>query len=50
MFACQVMDLIEDAGLEAVASSCKLLEELRVFPSDPFDAAQPVFLTERGLV
>lgn len=45
-----VMDLIEDSGLEAVASSCKLLEELRVFPSDPYGAAQPVALTEQGLV
>ncbi|XP_020250525.1 transport inhibitor response 1-like protein Os05g0150500 [Asparagus officinalis] len=45
-----VMDLIEDTGLEAVASSCKHLQELRVFPSDPYGAAQPVALTERGLV
>lgn len=44
-----VMDLIEDVGLEAVASSCKLLRELRVFPFDPYDA-EPVSLTERGLV
>lgn len=42
--------MIEDTGLEAVASSCKLLEELRVFPSDPYGAAQPIALTERGLV
>ncbi|KAL5995999.1 GPI-anchored mannoprotein [Asimina triloba] len=47
-----VMDYIEDNGLEVVASSCKSLQELRVFPSDPFGAvdAQPVSLTERGLV
>nr|CAD1830015.1 unnamed protein product [Ananas comosus var. bracteatus] len=47
-----VMDFIEDAGLAAVASSCKLLQELRVFPSDPYgEAAQPpVSLTERGLI
>lgn len=44
-----VMDLIEDVGLEEVASSCKLLQELRVFPIDPY-AAEPVSLTERGLV
>ncbi|KAI0504349.1 hypothetical protein KFK09_015301 [Dendrobium nobile] len=44
-----VMDLIEDVGLEAVASSCKHIEELRVFPFDPYDA-EPVSLTERGLV
>ncbi|KAJ6802735.1 transport inhibitor response 1-like protein [Iris pallida] len=45
-----VMDFIEDIGLEAVATSCKLLQELRVFPSDPYGAAQPIALTERGLV
>ncbi|PKA67299.1 Protein transport inhibitor response 1 [Apostasia shenzhenica] len=44
-----VMDLIEDVGLEAVGSSCKLLQELRVFPFDPY-GAEPVSLTERGLV
>lgn len=32
-----VLDTVEDKGLEAVASSCHLLEELRVFPADPFD-------------
>nr|CAB3460233.1 unnamed protein product [Digitaria exilis] len=45
-----VMDLIEDHGLAAVASSCNKLQELRVFPSAPFDAAEQVSLTERGLV
>ncbi|CAL9750267.1 unnamed protein product [Musa acuminata subsp. burmannicoides] len=45
-----VMDLIEDNGLIAVAASCKLLQELRVFPSDPYGAAQPISLTEHGLV
>ncbi|RCV15176.1 hypothetical protein SETIT_3G037200v2 [Setaria italica] len=45
-----VMDLIEDHGLAAVASSCNKLQELRVFPSSPFDAAEQVSLTERGLV
>lgn len=44
------MDLIEDSGLTAVASSCKLLQELRVFPSDPYGEAQPVSVTEQGLV
>nr|CAB3502464.1 unnamed protein product [Digitaria exilis] len=44
------MDLIEDHGLAAVASSCNKLQELRVFPSAPFDAAEQVSLTERGLV
>ncbi|XP_062230771.1 transport inhibitor response 1-like protein Os05g0150500 [Phragmites australis] len=45
-----VMDLIEDHGLAVVASSCNKLQELRVFPSAPFDAAEQVSLTERGLV
>ncbi|XP_077243307.1 protein AUXIN SIGNALING F-BOX 3-like [Tasmannia lanceolata] len=31
-----VLDTVEDKGLEAVASSCPLLEELRVFPFDPY--------------
>ncbi|KAF6982640.1 hypothetical protein CFC21_001007 [Triticum aestivum] len=44
-----VMDLIEDHGLAVVAGSCSKLQELRVFPSDPFGAGQ-VLLTERGLV
>ncbi|XP_047043131.1 transport inhibitor response 1-like protein Os05g0150500 [Lolium rigidum] len=46
-----VMDLIEDHGLSVVASSCSKLQELRVFPSDPFGHnGGQVFLTERGLV
>ncbi|KAE8685204.1 Protein TRANSPORT INHIBITOR RESPONSE 1 [Hibiscus syriacus] len=45
-----VLDYIEDNGLEALASSCKDLQELRVFPSDPFGAEPNVSLTERGLV
>ncbi|CAL4910316.1 unnamed protein product [Urochloa decumbens] len=45
-----VMDLIEDHGLAVVASSCNKLQELRVFPSSPFDAAEQVSLTERGLI
>lgn len=45
-----VLDLIEDIGLEAVAASCKDLQELRVFPSDPFGADPNVILTEQGLV
>ncbi|KAF9594894.1 hypothetical protein IFM89_035055 [Coptis chinensis] len=32
-----VIDTVEDKGLEAVGSSCQLLEELRVFPADPYD-------------
>ncbi|XP_077240551.1 protein TRANSPORT INHIBITOR RESPONSE 1-like [Tasmannia lanceolata] len=45
-----VLDYIEDIGLDAVAASCKYLQELRVFPSDPYGVGQPVALTERGLV
>ncbi|KAJ6846610.1 protein AUXIN SIGNALING F-BOX 3-like [Iris pallida] len=32
-----VLDTVEDKGLKAVGSSCPLLEELRVFPANPFD-------------
>ncbi|RVW19864.1 Protein transport inhibitor response 1 [Vitis vinifera] len=32
-----VLDTVEDKGLEAVGSSCPLLEELRVFPADPYE-------------
>ncbi|KAF9607187.1 hypothetical protein IFM89_033394 [Coptis chinensis] len=28
---------MENKELEAIGSSCQLLEELRVFPEDPFD-------------
>ncbi|XP_062087358.1 protein TRANSPORT INHIBITOR RESPONSE 1-like [Humulus lupulus] len=45
-----VLDYIEDAGLDALATSCKDLQELRVFPSDPFGAEPNVLLTEQGLV
>ncbi|XP_073314751.1 protein TRANSPORT INHIBITOR RESPONSE 1-like [Primulina huaijiensis] len=45
-----VLDYIEDSGLEALASSCKDLHELRVFPSDPFGGEPNVSLTEQGLV
>ncbi|KAK9137002.1 hypothetical protein Sjap_007596 [Stephania japonica] len=45
-----VLDYIEDSGLETVAATCKDLQELRVFPSDPYDAEQNVLLTEQGLI
>ncbi|XP_057509686.1 protein TRANSPORT INHIBITOR RESPONSE 1-like [Actinidia eriantha] len=45
-----ILDYIEDSGLYALAASCKDLQELRVFPSDPFGAEPNVSLTERGLV
>lgn len=32
-----VLDTIEDKGLQAVGSNCPLLEELRVFPADPYE-------------
>ncbi|KAL4585517.1 hypothetical protein LXL04_010138 [Taraxacum kok-saghyz] len=45
-----LLDTVGDKGLEAVGAHCPLLEELRVFPADPFD--QEVFLgvTESGFV
>ncbi|XP_076932808.1 protein TRANSPORT INHIBITOR RESPONSE 1-like [Bidens hawaiensis] len=45
-----VLDYIEDTGLETVATSCKHLKELVVFPSDPYVADANVPLTEQGLV
>ncbi|CAI8615036.1 unnamed protein product [Vicia faba] len=45
-----VLDYIEDAGLDVVAASCKDLQELRVFPSDPFGLEPNIALTEQGLV
>ncbi|KAI3680630.1 hypothetical protein L6452_35403 [Arctium lappa] len=43
-----VLDTVGDEGLEAVGSCCPLLEELRVFPADPFD--QELGVTELGFV
>ncbi|KAH0637021.1 protein TRANSPORT INHIBITOR RESPONSE 1-like [Solanum tuberosum] len=45
-----VLDYIEDTGLEELAANCKDLQELRVFPSDPFAAEPNTTLTEQGLV
>ncbi|KAJ9696381.1 hypothetical protein PVL29_008548 [Vitis rotundifolia] len=45
-----VLDYIEDGGLDALAASCKDLQELRVFPSEPYDMEGNVALTEQGLV
>uniref|UniRef100_A0A803MSZ5 RNase H type-1 domain-containing protein n=1 Tax=Chenopodium quinoa TaxID=63459 RepID=A0A803MSZ5_CHEQI len=45
-----VLDTVGDKGLEAVGSSCPLLEELRVFPANPFDADVVYGVTESGLV
>ncbi|XP_052202901.1 protein TRANSPORT INHIBITOR RESPONSE 1-like isoform X2 [Diospyros lotus] len=45
-----VLDTVEDKGLEAVGSSCPLLEELRVFPAGPFDQDINHGVTESGFV
>ncbi|CAN4093126.1 unnamed protein product [Withania somnifera] len=45
-----VLDYIEDSGLEELAANCKDLQELRVFPSDPFAPEPNATLTEQGLV
>ncbi|KAK0582955.1 hypothetical protein LWI29_031492 [Acer saccharum] len=45
-----VLDYIEDSGLEALAAYCKDLQELRVFPSEPYGVEPNVSLTEQGLV
>ncbi|OVA14441.1 Leucine-rich repeat [Macleaya cordata] len=44
-----VLDSVEDKGLEVVGSSCPLLEELRVFPVDPFEM-DPIGVTEAGFI
>ncbi|KAJ1392907.1 Leucine-rich repeat, cysteine-containing subtype [Sesbania bispinosa] len=43
-----IMDCIGDKGLGVVASTCKDLQELRVFPSVPY--GNPAAVTEKGLV
>ncbi|GLU23104.1 hypothetical protein SLE2022_391350 [Rubroshorea leprosula] len=45
-----VMDTIEDKGLEAVGLNCPLLEELRVFPLDPYDEEIAHGVTEAGFI
>ncbi|KAI4342954.1 hypothetical protein MLD38_027513 [Melastoma candidum] len=47
-----VLDSIGDEGLEAVGENCPLLEELRVFPADPFipDVVHGPTVTERGFL
>ncbi|XP_071725391.1 protein AUXIN SIGNALING F-BOX 2-like [Rutidosis leptorrhynchoides] len=44
-----ILDCIGDKGLEVVASCCKELQELRVFPSDPYGVGNAA-VTEEGLV
>lgn len=46
----QILDSIGDKGLAVVASTCKELEELRVFPSDPYLLGNAAAVTEEGLV
>lgn len=48
MHSLQILDCIGDKGLEVVASTCKDLQELRVFPSDVYIVNATV--TEEGLV
>ncbi|XP_050238211.1 protein AUXIN SIGNALING F-BOX 2-like [Mercurialis annua] len=45
-----VLDTVEDKGLESIGSNCPLLEELRVFPADPFDDEIIHGVTEAGFV
>jgi hypothetical protein len=45
----QVLDCISDKGLQVAASTCKDLQELRVFPSDFYVAGYSA-VTEEGLV
>ncbi|XP_049382304.1 protein TRANSPORT INHIBITOR RESPONSE 1-like [Solanum stenotomum] len=45
-----VLDTVKDKGLEAVGTSCPLLEELRVFPADPFEEDMDHGVTESGFV
>ncbi|AES90448.2 putative F-box domain, leucine-rich repeat domain, L domain-containing protein [Medicago truncatula] len=45
-----VLDTVEDKGLEAVGSYCPLLEELRVFPGDPFEEGAAHGVTESGFI
>ncbi|XP_022715995.1 protein AUXIN SIGNALING F-BOX 3-like isoform X2 [Durio zibethinus] len=42
-----VLDTVQDKGLEAIGLNCPLLEELRVFPDDPF--GQPDYLTNEPM-
>ncbi|GJT06735.1 transport inhibitor response 1-like protein [Tanacetum coccineum] len=44
-----VLDTVGDKGLQAIGSCCPLLEELRVFPADPFDQ-EAAGVTESGFV
>ncbi|KAF8031391.1 hypothetical protein BT93_D0556 [Corymbia citriodora subsp. variegata] len=45
-----VLDTVGDEGLEAVAMSCQFLEELRVFPANPFDEEENHGVSESGFL
>lgn len=45
-----VLDTVEDKGLESVGSNCHLLEELRVFPGDPYEHELHLGVSETGFV
>ncbi|XP_022715994.1 protein TRANSPORT INHIBITOR RESPONSE 1-like isoform X1 [Durio zibethinus] len=45
-----VLDTVQDKGLEAIGLNCPLLEELRVFPDDPFGEEIVHGVTEAGFV
>ncbi|XP_022977975.1 transport inhibitor response 1-like protein Os04g0395600 isoform X2 [Cucurbita maxima] len=45
-----VLDTVEDKGLKAVGLSCPLLEELRVFPADPYADNLVHGVTESGFL
>ena len=45
-----VLDTVEDKGLEAIGLNYPLLEELRVFPANPFDEEIILGVTDAGFV
>lgn len=45
-----VLDTVGDDGLEAVGSNCHSLEELRVFPEDPYEPEIHLGVSETGFV
>lgn len=45
-----VLDTVEDKGLEAVGSNCHSLEELRVFPAEPYEQEIHLGVSETGFL
>ncbi|XP_051128865.1 protein TRANSPORT INHIBITOR RESPONSE 1-like [Andrographis paniculata] len=45
-----ISDTVEDEGLAAVGSKCPLIEELRVFPAEPFEGDHHNGVTEVGFL